>query len=195
MAVPAQDTRHFVEEWRRALHRLVAERAFEYGEFVLSSGRKSHYYFDGKQVTLCPEGAYLLARIVVEKIRNDDIRAIGGPTIGADPIAGAVAAVAYVEGLRDLKLFIVRKEPKQHGKRRWIEGPPLVPGDRVVVVEDVITTGSSVRRAIEVLREAGCVVTRVIVLVDRLEGGAEACARLGVPLDPIFTIRDFGGTL
>ncbi|MGQ9497988.1 MAG: orotate phosphoribosyltransferase [Desulfotomaculales bacterium] len=177
---------------KKALHKLVSERAFETGEFTLSSGRKSNYYFDGKQVTLHPEGAYLLARMIVDKVKKENINALGGPTIGADPIVGAVAAVAHLEGLRDLKLFIVRKEPKKHGKRRWIEGPELAAGDRVAVVEDVITTGASVLRAVDRLKEIGCQVVKVIVLVDRMEGGSEALRERGIPVDAFFTIKDFG---
>jgi len=191
VVVPAVD----MDLMRNALYRLVRERAFEVGEFVLSSGKKSNFYFDGKQVTLHPEGAYLLARIIIEKIKNERIDALGGLTIGADPIVGAVAAVAHLEGLHDLKLFIVRKEPKQHGTCRWIEGPELKPGDRVVVVEDVITTGTSVLRAVNLVKEKGCDVVKVIALVDRMEGGTETLRGLGIAVDAVFTIKDFGSVI
>lgn len=173
------------------LRNLLRERAFRYGKFVLTSGKESNYYFDGKQVTLHPEGAYLLAKIVLEKIKDDHIQAVGGPTIGADPIVGALAAVAYLEGI-PLKLFIVRKSPKDHGTKRLIEGPALEPGERVAIVEDVITTGSSILKAISAVQEIGCRVVKAIPLVDRLEGGTEKIRSLGIVVDPVFTIRDFG---
>lgn len=177
--------------YRARLRDLLQERAFRFGEFVLTSGKESSYYFDGKQVTLHPEGAYLLGKILIAKIRGDDIQAVGGPTIGADPIVGALAAIAYLEGLA-IKLFIVRKAAKQHGVRKLIEGPALSPGERVAIVEDVMTTGSSIMRAVDAVREAGGRVVKVIPLVDRLEGGTEKIQSLGIAVDPVFTIRDFG---
>lgn len=175
--------------WAR-LRDLLQERTFRFGKFVLTSGKESNYYFDGKQVTLHPEGAYLLAKIIIAKIRNDNIQAVGGPTIGADPIVGALAAVAYLEGL-EIKLFIVRKAAKQHGMKKLIEGPALSPGERVAIVEDVMTTGSSIMKAVDAVREAGGRVVKVIPLVDRLEGGTEKIQSLGIAVDPVFTIRDF----
>ncbi|HOV78992.1 MAG TPA: orotate phosphoribosyltransferase [Bacillota bacterium] len=173
------------------LRTLVRDRSFAFGEFTLSSGKTSNYYFDAKQVTLDPSGAYLLSKIILQKIKGLDITAVGGPTIGADPIVGALAVAAFTEGLENLKFFIVRKEPKKHGKRRYIEGPELNAGERVAVVEDVITTGGSVLKAIDAVRSAGCDVVKVIALVDRKEGGAEKIASMGVEVDPVFTIDDF----
>ncbi|MEW6274227.1 MAG: orotate phosphoribosyltransferase [Bacillota bacterium] len=173
------------------LRDLLRERAFRFGKFVLTSGKESNYYFDGKQVTLHPEGAYLLAKIIIEKIRGGNIQAVGGPTIGADPIVGALAAVAHLEGLK-IKLFIVRKATKEHGMKKLIEGPELSPGERVAIVEDVMTTGSSIMKAVDAVRETGCRVVKVIPLVDRLEGGTEKLRSLGIAVDPVFTIRDFG---
>lgn len=182
------------EEYQRdweALRSLVQKRSFEFGDFVLTSGKRSSYYFDGKQVTLCPEGAWLLARIILHKIKGLGVDAVGGITIGADPIVGALAAVSYFYGHRDLKLFIVRKTPKTHGKGRAIEGPALLPGDRAVVVDDVITTGGSIIEAIEAVRGAGCQVVKVIALVDRREGGTERIAAMGIDVDPVFDINHF----
>jgi orotate phosphoribosyltransferase len=178
-------------ESRERLRTLLLQNAFRFGNFVLTSGKESSYYFDGKQVTLHPEGAFLLAKAVLQKIKNENIQAVGGPTIGADPIVGAVAAVAFLEEI-PLKLFIVRKAPKEHGTKKLIEGPPLLPGERVAIVEDVMTTGSSLIRAIDAVREAGCTVVKAIPLVDRLEGGTEKIASLGIAVDPVFTVRDFG---
>jgi orotate phosphoribosyltransferase len=180
----------FGEEDRAALYRLLLTRSFQFGEFVLSSGKKSSYYFDGKQVTLHPEGAYLVARAVLEKIRGKGVQALGGPIIGADPIVGSVAVVCALKRL-DLGLFLVRKDAKQHGKRRRIEGPPLAPGTRVAVVDDVLTTGGSIFNAVEAVQEAGCKVVTAVVLVDRREGGTEFLKNMGIAVDPIFTIADF----
>jgi len=178
-------------EIRQKLFSLLKERAFEFRDVVLSSGKASSYYFDGKQVTLDQEGAYLLARIIIDKIKDENIQAVGGPTIGADPIIGALAAVSCLEGLK-LNFFIVRKEPKKHGKMRLIEGPELKAGDRVVIVEDVITTGSSVMKAVGTVQELGCEVVKVIVLVDRMEGGERELLEKGISLDAVFTAEDFG---
>lgn len=176
---------------REKLRLLVKERAFKFGKFALTSGKESSYYFDGKQVTLHPEGACLLGRIIMDKIRRDDVQAVGGPTIGADPIVGSLAVISRLEGL-DLKFFIVRKAAKEHGRQKLIEGPELLPSDRVVIVEDVITTGGSVLKAIEAVRETGCTVAKVVVLVDRLEGGSDRLKKMGIPIEPVFTVRDFG---
>ncbi len=111
--------------------------------------------------------------------------------MGADPMVGALAPVAYLEGMNNLKLFIVRKEPKKYGKCKNVEGPILNKGDRVVIVDDVITTGGSIIKAIKAAQELGCEVIKVIALVDREEGGTEALRGMGIEVDPIFTIRDF----
>jgi orotate phosphoribosyltransferase len=174
------------------LLQLLRERAFRTGEFTLSSGRKSSYYIDGKQVTLSAEGSHLFARLLVEKLRGSGVEAIGGLTLGADPIVGAVAAISRAEGA-PIDAFIVRKEPKSHGTRRRIEGP-LREGARVAIVDDVITTGGSLLRAIEAVREeAGAQVVKVLCLVDRQEGAEENLRAQGYELEPIFTLRDLTG--
>lgn len=175
----------------RELLAFLKEKALQFGNFTLTSGKTSSYYFDGKQITLNPKGAFLLGKIIIHKIKDDNIQALGGLTIGADPIVGAVAALAYPMEL-DIKTFIVRKETKKHGKQRLIEGPVLNPGDRVVIVEDVITTGGSVLKAVEAVKNEGCDVVKVIPLVDRLEGGTEKIEGMGIKVDPVFTARDFG---
>lgn len=175
---------------RETLRELVRQRSFKFGKFILSNEKESDYYFDGKQVTLYPQGAYLVAKAVLEKIGYDNIQAVGGPTLGADPIVGALAPVLYLEEL-DIKLFIVRKATKEHGTRKIIEGPELLPGERVVIVDDVITSGGSIIKAIDIVRETGCHVVKVIVLVDRLEGGTEKIESMGIKVDPVFTVKDF----
>jgi len=180
-----------LEQDRGELLDFLKERALRFGNFTLTSGKTSSYYFDGKQVTLYPKGAYLLGKIIIHKIRQDNIQALGGLTVGADPIVGAVAALAYPLEL-DIKTFIVRKEAKKHGKQRLIEGPQLNTGDRVIIVEDVVTTGGSSIKAIEAVLEAGGKVVKVVPLVDRLEGGTERIEEMGIHVDPVFTARDFG---
>lgn len=180
----------YESDWK-TLQALVYERSFEFGEFTLSSGKKSKYYFDGKQVTLYPKGAHLVSKIILQKINGLHIDAVGGLTIGADPIVGALAVAADIYNMSNLNLFIVRKTPKGHGTGKLIEGPPLKEGNRVVVVDDVITTGGSVLDAIKAVQEMGCKVVKVIALVDRREGGTEKIQQMGIEVDPIFTINDF----
>lgn len=186
------DRGFFSVEDRRALHQLLSTRSFQFGEFILSSGKKSSYYFDGKQVTLHSRGAYLVARAVLEKVKGKgkEVQAIGGPTIGADPIVGAVAVVCALERL-DYEFFVVRKDAKRYGRKRQIEGTQLQPGMRVAVVDDVLTTGASMITAVEAVQAAGGEVVMAVVLVDRREGGAELLENKGVLVDPIFTIEDF----
>lgn len=174
-----------------ALKDLLDKKAFERRQVVLSSGRTSHYYFDGRKVSLTPEGAYLIGEIICDMIKNDRVDAVGGLTMGADPIVAAVGVAAYHRNM-DISLFIVRKEAKKHGTMRLIEGPPLSAGQRVVVVDDVITTGGSVVKAVEAVREAGCQVVKAIVLVDRQEGGAAVLGEMNVHVAPVFTAADFG---
>ncbi len=166
----------------------VNKHAVVHGDFTLSSGQKSTYYIDGKLLSLMPEGLNYLSRVILEMIKEDDVDAIGGLTLGADPIIAGVAALSY-ESDSPVAGLIIRKEKSSHGREKRIEGP-IKPGMRVVVVEDVVTTGSSSFKAIEALEEAGCKVVKVIVMVDRLQGGAEAFAARGYRFEPIFTLKD-----
>jgi orotate phosphoribosyltransferase len=186
------EAKHFEADTadREALKVLVRERAFLFGDFTLTSGRKSKFYLDCKQITLHPESAYLFARIIIRKLKEHNINAFGGLTLGADPTVGAVAAVAHLDGMPDLKLFIVRKEPKKHGTRQYIEGPTLLPTDRVAIVDDVITTGGSILKAVDQVEALGCTVVRAIALVDRHEGGRAALEARGLEVDPVFEIGD-----
>jgi orotate phosphoribosyltransferase len=140
---------------------------------------------------LTPEGAYLVASIILEMIKDKDIDAIGGPTLGADPIVGAVAALSYINNIA-LKTFIVRKAAKEHGTQRQIEGPALKEGERVILVDDVATTGKSLIEAKEVLDKLGIVAERAIVIVDRGEGASENLAKVSLEIESIFKIEDFG---
>jgi len=165
---------HATPEARRArLLDILRERAVSYGDFTLASGRKSSYYIDARVVTLHHEGAHLIARAILDFLRAEGIEAdaVGGLAIGADPIAGAIAALSHLEA-SPLSGFIVRKESKGHGTGRLIEGG-LASGSRVVVVDDVITTGASTLAAIRAVEEFGCKVVAVTCVIDREEGGAQ----------------------
>jgi len=180
------------EEDRRRLAQLIKDRALRFGEFTLASGQKSSYYIDGKQISLAGEGLHLLANQILEHL-PPEVEAVGGMAIGADPIAGAVVALAAGRG-RNLDAFIVRKQPKERGTRRQVEGP-LQAGARVAVLEDVITTGGSTLRAIEVLRrECDAQVVCVITMVDRLQGARENLAAQGFELTALFDITELGVT-
>ena len=183
-----------IPECRSRLAELIKERALQFGEFTLASGQKSSYYIDGKQVTLDAEGVYCLARCILDMIQDTDIEAAGGMTLGADPIAGAVAAVAGSLG-KKLSAFLVRKEQKERGTRQQVEGP-VGEGVKVAVLEDVVTTAGSTLKAIEALkREKQAQVVKVIAMVDRLQGGRENLAREGYELEAIFTIEELGVTV
>jgi orotate phosphoribosyltransferase len=165
--------------------------AFTTGEFILSSGAKSNYYFDCRLVTLDQEGSSLCADALLAEMRKVKATAVGGMTLGADPLVSAIGLLAYQENVK-LKLFYVRKEPKEHGTRRQIEGPPLQPDDRVAIVEDVVTSGRSALTACEaVKREFGSRIVGVFAILDRLEGGRAAIESAGYPLHCLFTVRDF----
>ena len=176
----------------RDLVGLFEAKALRRGTFRLASGREASFYLDAKQVVLDAHGAMLVGRAILDRLRSlgplPD--AVGGMSIGADPITSAVVTMAGVEGL-PLKGFMVRKEPKDHGTKKYVEGP-VQPGQRVVIVEDVTTTGGSSLLAIDRVREFGLVVERVVTVIDRLAGAEAAFAARGIPLESLVTIRDLG---
>ena len=174
---------------KQALMQLVRERALKFGDFTLASGKRASYYLDGKQVTLDSAGARLIAEGILELLGDPLPKAVGGMAIGADPITAAVVTMAGVKGL-PLRASWCGKEAKGHGTNRFVEGP-VVAGDEVVIVEDVVTTGGSSLQAIERVEEFGLKVRKVIAIIDRLEGGAGLRPR-GYPLVSLLTIRDFG---
>ncbi len=179
----------FVEEIER-LKELIVEKSFRYGYFTLSSGQESLYYFDGRLTTLSPEGAFLVGSRVFSLVREAGVDAVGGPTLGADPIVAAVALISYQEGC-PVPAFIVRKEPKKHGTQRYIEGNFPEEGT-VAIVDDVITSGGSILRAIEVVEAAGLQVGRVIALVDRNQGGSDELRRRGYSFTSLFSADEDG---
>ena len=176
----------------RELIGLVGTKALKRGTFRLASGREASFYLDAKQVVLDAHGSMLVGRAILERLRalGPLPAAVGGMSIGADPVTSAVVTMAGVEKI-PLKGFMVRKEPKDHGTKRYVEGP-VAPGDRVVIVEDVVTTAGSSLVAIDRAQEFGLVVERVVVVIDRLAGGREALAARGIPLESLVTIRDLG---
>ena len=183
-------------ELKRA--RLLAELtrlSYERREVTLSSGLKSNFYIDCKQTILTAEGHFLVGSLLLSLIREraPEVEAVGGLTMGADPIASAVSTLSYVSG-RSLTAFYVRKEAKGHGTAQWIEGiKSLRPGMPVAILEDVVTTGGSAMKAIVRAREFGLQVKLILGLVDREEGGRENLER-EAPLVSLFRKRDFGET-
>ncbi|MBU2540648.1 MAG: orotate phosphoribosyltransferase [Candidatus Omnitrophica bacterium] len=177
--------------YRKKLFTLIAKDAYHKQAIILSSGKKSPYYIDARVVTLSPEGAYYVSCLILSMLKDmPGIKAIGGPTIGADPIVGAIAAVSFQEET-PLKTFIIRKSKKAYGKRRQIEGPDIESGSSVVIVDDVATTGSSLVESVKILQDSSLIVKAAIVIVDREEGAGENLAQFNVPLKSLFKGNDF----
>jgi len=172
---------------KEELLKLIQEKAVVRGERTLASGKKANFYIDGKQVTLDPNGLLVVGKVILGMLHGIQAEAIGGPTLGADPIAAAVALLSSQTG-KPLKAFIVRKEAKKHGMQKMIEGPAIQEGDRVVMLEDVITTGGSVLTAIKEVESLKARIVKVICLVDRNEGASELLAAYNY--SPIFTLKE-----
>jgi orotate phosphoribosyltransferase len=179
---------------RARLIELIKARSFQEGpEFKLASGKTSTFYFNMKPTMLHSEGAYLVASLILDQLEGVDADLIGGLEMGAVPIASGVAAVAFTEG-RNLPAFFVRKQAKEHGTQALVEGlarGESMSGKKVVVVEDVTTTGGSALKAADALKAAGAEIVRVITIVDRLDGAAEAFAAAGLKFEPLLTLSDF----
>jgi orotate phosphoribosyltransferase len=179
---------------RSRLIAIVKRRSFSTGaETRLVSGRSSSFYFDMKPTMLDPEGAHLIGELVLNALAGAQVDLVGGLEMGAVPLATAVAAASYTRG-RPLPAVFVRKQAKEHGARKLVEG--LAPGEtltgkRVVVLEDVTTTGGSAIKAIEALKAEGAIIERVITIVDRLEGAADQFKATGTAFTPILTAADF----
>jgi orotate phosphoribosyltransferase len=178
---------------RARLAAIIRARSFGYGDVTLASGRKSNFYFNLKPTMLDPEGAALIAELTLDALGDLDIDAIGGLEMGAVPIAGAIAQLSYLRG-RPIAAFFVRKQPKTHGAKLAIEG--LAPGEsmrgkRVVVVEDVTTTGGSAMKAVETLRDAGAEIVMAFTIVDRVEGADETFANANLPFRSLYMATEF----
>jgi orotate phosphoribosyltransferase len=183
--------RQTAKELKSRLLVLLKKKALKRGSFILSSGKASNYYLDGRLITLSSEGAYLVASVILDMLKGKKISAIGGPTLGADPIVGAIACLSHLKQ-KPLQTFIVRKSAKGHGRRRQIEGPALKKGNRVILVDDVATTGKSLIEAKEALDKISVKIEKAIVIVDRCEGAKENLARAGLKLVSIFKREDLG---
>jgi len=175
---------------KQRLWQILKSEAFFREKIILSSGKESDYYFDARRVTLSAEGAYLSAKIILEMIKNEDIVAIGGPTLGADPLVGAIALLSY-QRKKPLQTFIVRKAPKPHGKQQQLEGPPVPEDAEVILIDDVATTGKAFLEAMDVLSRYRIRVRKAICLIDREEGAKQALAQRGCHLASIFRASDF----
>jgi orotate phosphoribosyltransferase len=167
---------------------LLCQEAYREGSFTLSSGQPSNYYINCKPVTLHPQGAVAVGRLMLEML-SDDTEAVAGLTLGADPIVSAVSIISAYES-RPIPALIIRKEAKGHGTQAYIEGPLLPPGTKVVVLEDVVTTGQSAMKAVTRLKDAGYTVEQVISLVDRQQGGAEFYQSQGLKFDVVYEIEE-----
>jgi len=176
-------------EDRKRLFDILLERSLRFGDFTLSSGAKSKYYIDVRQTSLHPEGALLIAKLLFPLLKDSGVEGVGGLTLGADPIAGAIALWSQLHGA-PMSGFIVRKEAKSHGAGRQVEGP-FRSGMKVAIVDDVITKGGSALQAFEAVKEAGADVRLVACVVDRGGGGPEEFGARGVAFKSLFHIREF----
>jgi orotate phosphoribosyltransferase len=176
-----------MDDLKRRLAGLLLEKSYIEGDFTLTSGQKSDYYFDCKQTALHPEGAYLIGRLFLGMLEGVDVEGVGGMTLGADPLVSAVTVLSHIEG-RPLPGFIVRKQPKGHGTNKYLEGlANFRPGQKVALLEDVVTTGGTLVKACERVAEAGLEIVSVLCVLDREQGGRENLRQAGYELDAIFT--------
>jgi len=177
-----------LEALREKLLHLLATEAYEQGDFTLSSGQKSSYYINGKPVSLSAEGAFAIGRLFLSLL-PPDTQAVAGLTLGADPLVSAVTVVSAYEN-RPVSGIIVRKKPKGHGTNAYLEGKKLPSQAKVVVLEDVVTTGNSALFAVEQLKTAGYRVTEILAIVDREQGGKELYQKEGIQFQALFSITD-----
>lgn len=175
---------------RQRLFDILKRDAFFREKIILSSGKESDYYLDARRVTLNAEGAYLCAKIILDMVKNDGFAAIGGPTLGADPMVGALGVLSFQAG-KPVNTFIVRKAPKPHGKQQQIEGPIIPDGGTVILIDDVATTGKAFIESIEVMKKMGIKVKKCVCIIDRNEGGREAVKAQGAELVSIFKAEEF----
>ncbi|WP_315836999.1 orotate phosphoribosyltransferase [Bradyrhizobium prioriisuperbiae] len=178
---------------RARLADIIAKRSFGRGEITLASGRKSDFYFNLKPTMLDPEGASLLAELTFEALKDDELDYVGGLEMGAVPLAGAIAQLSWMRG-HPIAAFFVRKKPKEHGAKLGVEGlakGESLEGKRVVIVEDVTTTGGSAIKAAEAVRDAGGIIALVITMVDREEGATDTFRDAGIPFRSLYKASEF----
>lgn len=173
------------------LVQVLQEKSLRRGHFVLTSGAISSYYIDGKMTCMDPRGAMMIAQAIMREIADLPVDAVGGMDMGATPIVGAVAAVSQQAG-RPMPVFVVRKEAKAHGTKKPIEGPFPAPPCKVVVVDDVVTTGGSIIKAIDAVEAAGGQVLLAITVLDRDAGARETIEARGIKYQPLVTLQDLG---
>ena len=177
---------------RARLKELLIEKSLRIAQngeqFVLSSGQTSSHYFDGKKTTTHPEGLFCVARLIWDQVDDLEADAVGGPVIGADPIVAGVALISQLMG-HPLPCFMVRKESKGHGTRNRIEGA-AIEGKRVVLIEDVITTGGSMLSAIQAVRESGAEIVKIIAVIDREQGAVNTFGKGDMEFQPLFTLSE-----
>lgn len=175
---------------KKRLAKLLHEKSYKEGDFTLSSGKKSEYYFDCRQTALHPEGAWLIGQLFFDLLKGKDVKGVGGMTLGADPLVSATAVISY-EQEKPLPALIVRKKAKGHGTGQYVEGlANFEDGDEVAMLEDVVTTGGSVVTAAQRIKDAGLNVRTICVVLDREEGGREAVEEAGFELISIFTRKE-----
>ena len=177
---------------KKELLQLLKKEAFLKKRVKLSSGKVSNFYIDVRKVSLSPKGVYLISKLIFNRIKKENITAIGGPTLGADPIVSGVCLLAH-KSKKKLKGFLIRKSPKKHGRQKMIEGQVLSSKDKVIIVDDVATSGSSLIKTIDVLKKEKVKIAFAAVVVDRQEGAAENLSKYSCPLFSIFTKKDFLG--
>jgi orotate phosphoribosyltransferase len=178
---------------RARLAEIIRKRSYGRGEITLASGRKSDFYINLKPTMLDPEGAALLAELTFDALKDDNLDYIGGLEMGAVPIAGSIAQISWLKG-HPIAAFFVRKKPKEHGARLAVEGlakGESLQGKRVVIVEDVTTTGGSAIKAVDAVRDAGGEIALVFTMVDREEGASENFAQVGVPFRSLYKASEF----
>jgi len=178
---------------RARLAEIIRKRSFGRGEITLASGRKSDFYFNLKPTMLDPEGAALLAELTYEALKDDNLDFVGGLEMGAVPLAGAIAQLSWIKG-HPIAAFFVRKKPKEHGARLAVEGlakGETLQGKRIVIVEDVTTTGGSALKAVEAVRDAGGEIVLIFTMVDREEGATEAFAEAGLEFRSLYKAGEF----
>jgi len=179
-----------MDQDKQNLFELLKNNAYFNEKITLSSGKESDYYIDARLVTLSAAGAYLSAKVILDMVKEEEIDAIGGPTLGADPMVGAIASLSFQQN-NPINTFIIRKAPKSHGKQQQIEGPLLPEGAQVILIDDVATTGKAFLSSIDVLQNIGMKVKKAICIVDRQDGAKEAIAQKGCELVSIFSAQDF----
>jgi orotate phosphoribosyltransferase len=188
MTQPASQSRSTPGDVRARLQEIIRKRSFGFGDITLASGRKSNFYFNLKPTMLDAEGAALLAEVTLDALAGENIDYVGGLEMGAVPLAGAIAQLSFMRG-KPIQAFFVRKKPKDHGAKLSVEG--LAPGEtlkgkRVVIVEDVTTTGGSAIKAVDAVRESGAEIVMVLTMVDREEGATENFREAGLGFRAIY---------